>query len=747
MNKYMLYLISWLIIASAQHVGFLKLLIFDKATGNPLPYPTVYVKEAKITTLANEDGLLTLRLPEGKYSIEIWATGYDTTTVEVDIKPGITKNIKVELVPKPIKLGVVTVRAKAIERKKTPAVSLYKITRKQLVRLPVFGKPDIIQYLQTLPGVITTGDAGGKIFIRGGTPVQILTLLDGIPVYSLQHSVGFFSVIPTYAVGNVIFYAGGFPSEYGSRLSSVIDIRTRAVSRQPQAILHLNPVVSEAVFNLPISQNAGFLIAGQLGYLDYTQRLLYRYVDSPGLPYRLYDLLLKFEARSKAGNRISIFGFLFSDSILQPQLKYKWNNTGFGLRFVISPENTRFFLTGLLGYSQYNSIYQPGGFLPSQATLSTFHGEIHANYPFPDQTLKFGVQLTGAGTSLRFHTLYNTLITYQRYTSEIALYIKYRRLLADKMVIEPGLRAHFYASESIILPEPRLQIKWLITPSLRLKGAAGVYTQSLFTTTANYEATYLFVGYLNLPEESIPFRGKLLQQRIQTSADLIAGIEFEPSDWLFINLEAYRKWFIRLFSVNRYKIFPQDPNYMAETGWAHGIDAQIEIQHERFDARATYSLLLMKKQDQFITYTPWFARTHTINISIWAALDKASKWQAGIRWIFGSGLFFTPVGGFYPAYDFSAGIFSDPITGNYDFSILLDLSQYNAKTLPPYHRLDVSIERKFQISRQLTLTAFISIFNIYNRYNILFVNRVTGEILYQLPALPIAGLRLNFNYQ
>src|SRR5690606_35192440 len=89
------------------------------------------------------------------------------------------------------------------------------------------GSGDLATYLQTLPGVVTTGDRGGQLFVRGGTPAENLALVDGIPIYQPFHILGFFSVFPEDLVSSVDFYAGGFGARYSGRTSSVLDVQMR----------------------------------------------------------------------------------------------------------------------------------------------------------------------------------------------------------------------------------------------------------------------------------------------------------------------------------------------------------------------------------------------------------------------------------------------------------------------------------------------------------------------------------------
>jgi outer membrane receptor protein involved in Fe transport len=106
-------------------------------------------------------------------------------------------------------------------------MSVQKITPKEIDKLPsIGGEPDIAQYMQVLPGVVFTGDQGGQLYIRGGSPVQNKVMMDGMIVYNPFHSIGLFSVFDTDIIRNADIYTGGFGAQYGGRISSIMDVTT-----------------------------------------------------------------------------------------------------------------------------------------------------------------------------------------------------------------------------------------------------------------------------------------------------------------------------------------------------------------------------------------------------------------------------------------------------------------------------------------------------------------------------------------
>ena len=107
---------------------------------------------------------------------------------------------------------------------------LQKLVKQRQDSLAIYeaqNRPDLAQYLQVLTGVIFSGDQGGQLYIRGGTPIQNKVLMDGMVIYNPFHSIGLYSVFDADIIRGADIYTGGFNAEYGDRISSIMDITTR----------------------------------------------------------------------------------------------------------------------------------------------------------------------------------------------------------------------------------------------------------------------------------------------------------------------------------------------------------------------------------------------------------------------------------------------------------------------------------------------------------------------------------------
>ena len=181
-------------------------------------------KASIVGAVANNYGFYTLSLPAGERSITWSFLGYADQTETIDLRRDTVINIKLQPSAQ-IKEAIVTARKEAgINSTNTGAL---EVPQNALESMPaLFGEKDVLKTLQYLPGVQGGSTGSSGIYVRGGGPDENLILLDDIPLYSVNHMLGIFSVFTPEAVKKVTLFKGSFPARYGGRLSSVIDVRT-----------------------------------------------------------------------------------------------------------------------------------------------------------------------------------------------------------------------------------------------------------------------------------------------------------------------------------------------------------------------------------------------------------------------------------------------------------------------------------------------------------------------------------------
>ena len=224
------FLLTFLLSAAlhAQTTGIVRGFVYDEASGEPMLFTNVYLSGTNYGSTTDTEGFYSITAPAGSYTLVSSFVGYNSVQVAVQIQAGQILNQKIYLRETSQELQGVEITAEQQEARTEVRTSTVKLTPKQINRLPsVGGEADVAQYLQVLPGIVSTGDQGGQLFIRGGSPIQTKVLLDEITIYNPFHSVGLFSVFETDLIRNVDVMTGGFDASYGDRISAVIDVTTR----------------------------------------------------------------------------------------------------------------------------------------------------------------------------------------------------------------------------------------------------------------------------------------------------------------------------------------------------------------------------------------------------------------------------------------------------------------------------------------------------------------------------------------
>ena len=294
--------------------------VYEKATGEPMMFCNVYLKGTTYGASTDINGFFNItKIPDGDYLILVTNLGYDTISEKLSLRNNQVINKKYYLEESSVVLSAVNITADKIEARTETKTSVVNVTPKVITRIPTMGgQADLAQYLQVIPGVIFTGDQGGQLYIRGGSPIQNKVLLDGMVVYNPFHSIGLFSVFDTDIIRNAEIYTGGFGAEYGGRISSVMDITTRDGNKK-----RLAGKVGASTFGAKITlegplkkaknpddMTASFIISAKNSYLDKTSQSVYKPIlNGNELPYTYNDIYGKISINSTNGSKINFFGF------------------------------------------------------------------------------------------------------------------------------------------------------------------------------------------------------------------------------------------------------------------------------------------------------------------------------------------------------------------------------------------------------------------------------------------------------
>jgi CarboxypepD_reg-like domain/TonB-dependent Receptor Plug Domain len=730
--------------------------IYDADSGEPIVYATVALENTDLAVNTDANGFYSISdIKEGSYFLVCSFTGFDNSRSEIVVRRNEVINKTMYLKQSEIQLNEVAVSAQTERAKSEVQISKISVTPKQIKSLPsVGGDADIAQYLQVLPGVVSTGDQGGQIFIRGGSPVQNKILLDGLNIYNPFHSLGFFSVFETELIRNVEVLTGGFNAEYGGRISAIVDIKTREGNKSKfSGYTSISPFMGKILLETPLRKfeqgkgSTSFIITGKKSLIQNSSKSLYKYAttnDSTGLPFAFSDFYSKLSFISSNGSKVNFFGFNFNDEYNNPSVaKIGWGNTGVGADFTIIPNSSDIIVKGTIGYTNYDL-----GIKESTDRRNSGISEFGASVDFGlyknKSEIKYGFDIRAIKTDFQFVNPFKILLSQIQNTTEFSAFAKYRRNIGN-LTIEPSIRLMYYASQTKFSPEPRLGLKYNITDGLRIKAAGGFYSQNVMSTSNERDVVNLFYGFLTGPESQVRgLDGNYLTNKLQLAQHAVGGLEIDVKSNLKINLEAYYKNFSQLIVVNRNKVSINESDYAVETGKAYGAECTIKLEEKDFNVLTTYSYGFVNRFDGQQTYPTVFDRRHNLNVLTTYNFDRKGDFSISLRWNLGSGFPFTKTQGFYNQLTFSEGPNSNYLTENPDQIGIIYSQIRNGGRLPYYHRLDFSATRKFSFTKHTFLEVSASLTNAYNRDNIFYFDRIKYSRVNQLPILPALNVRFGF---
>lgn len=745
--------------------------VYDKETGTPLVSAIVTFKSSNQGAYTDGEGLFAIaELKPGKYIAYATNVGYDTVFFALEAKSGKVISHNFYITSKSKQLNQVYVNADKIRKTKEINISKTTIKPVQLTRIPsVGGEPDLVQYLQVLPGVVFSGDQGGQLYIRGGSPVMNKVLLDGLTVYNPFHSIGLFSVFDSDILKSVDVYSAGFSSEYGGRISAIVDVKTRDGNKNKfSGKVNSSPFNSKVLLEGPLKKyeagksSSSFIVSYKNSYLNKSAPIFYPNVNDGILPYSFSDFYSKLSFNSAKGSSMSIFGFDYSDAVDFPNsTSYNWKSRGLGTKFLLIPDGSKTILDGSVTFSNYLIQQIELDTRPRKSGINGYNVNLNfSRFVNESDKLKYGLEMNGFRTDFEFYNTLNRKISQNENTSEINAYFNYLKNFNKRVLLETGMRMQRYASLQETTLEPRLRLKYNISKRLRFKASTGIYSQNLMSAVSDRDVVNLFYGFLSGPTD-LPetFMGEEVTSKLQKSRHAVAGFEFDINSISEVNLEGYIKDFTQITNINRDKIFDNTrenqatrpyylyENYIVENGEAYGFDVTYKLENKRWYLWNVYSFNIVNRNDGRRTYQPHFDRRHNINIVGSYDFGKDLVWNANVRWNFGSGFPFTLTQGFYEQLNFNGGASTDYTTANGDLGILYD--DLNRGRLPYYHRLDASIKRKINFKREdkdskRKAEIIASVTNVYNRQNIFYFDRINYKRENQLPLLPSLSLSYSF---
>ncbi len=692
--------------------------------------------------VSNKDGVFVIpRLRSGTYIVAFTHVSYDTRADTVSLVTGELISIEVELQPSNFELGEIEVNDNRVGGAAAIRAGLQTIKPADMDLIPspdVSG--DLASVLNSLPGVVSTGDQGGQLYIRGGEPSQNLVLIDGILLYQPFHLVGFYSAFSSDIIASADIYAGGFGAKYGGRLSSVIDITARNGNlKRFESQISMSPFVVGAQIEGPLNdlKTFSYLISARHSVVE---DVAAKYVGEE-IPYRFNDIFAKIYGAARKNGRVSLSGIrtydrgiVGKDVGVTPLSEIRYKNEGASLRYLYLPGSIPVLAEFLITASRLNTSLGPE--IKPERESTTSRLDLSANvtsystfgaieWGLFARTLQLRSDLGGA---------FQEMVYSEEYVTEAGLYGGPHFKLKNGMSVHPSIRVHSFPSKNRVFVEPRFRFQWE-RESDAISAAAGFYHQEIVGVNDRRDATSIFTAWSATPSGQVP-----------RAFHAMTGYSKTLSPALTASAEVYFKDMKNLF-IAEWTAFPRlTTRLQLADGRVYGLDVRTEVRLKNFYGYVNYGLSSVQYGAKQPSLQLWFGtetfkfrpahdRRHQVNV---VGTTSFRKMKFSARWQFGSGLPFNRAQGFdgFVLMDSDVDVFTEP--GN---RRVIYERPFNG-ILPTYHRLDVSIDRSFKVGRS-DFTVQLSAINTYNRANIFYLDVFTLRRADQFPFIPSLGVKAN----
>ena len=706
--------------------------VTDSSTGEYVISARVYITNIDDTkplqgANTNKFGFYSIpKVQKGKYNLIVSSIAFQQYKTEITISDkDLALNIK--LVPQNIELGEIVVIADKDEQPAVNRIGTFDISPTFIAQMPasIGGEIDVFRSLQLLPGVQSASELSSGLYVRGGSPDQNLTLLDGVIVYNPAHLGGFFSVFNTDALKDIRLIKGVFPAEYGGRLSSVLDMTMKEGNKQKisgDAMISL--ISSKLTIEGPINEDVSFMISGRRMYFDVLMWLALNAADFADAPtYYFYDLNAKVNYKISDKDHIFLSAFFARDVLNAPdgideEFSMYWGNKTGNFRWMHIFSPTLFSNFSLI-YTDYNFNVDIEGNrterFESKSDINdiTLRGELQI-FPHEKHIIKTGVDITNHSFNVAAHLFMDELIEYPddfdllgRKTLnalEVALYGQDEWTINELFNANVGARLFYFNKGNYFSFEPRLSASYKVSDISSFKGGFAMANQFLHLIVRND---------ITLPTDLWFPSTETIQPSKAIQGMLGYETYFKNKEYYF-TIEAYYK---KMYNLYEYKDdvwfslgVPLENQFTKGEGDAYGVEFFLNKQVGKFSGWLGYTLAWTNRTFPELNYGKTFPtrydRRHDISVVMNYKFNK--KWEVGASWVYATGQAYTmPTGTF---------IFNDDPRNIQDYTTKYNYSSRNGTRLPSFHKLDLSFMYNSTFF-ELPSTWSFNLYNAYNRKN------------------------------
>ena len=733
--------------------------VMDAASKETLIGATVFDRNSGKGCATNNYGFYTLTLDQGGVDLQVSYVGYTQQNKAIDLKENLSINFLLETNTTLDEVVVEATRATVSAR--SPQMSVVELPVQQIKSIPtLFGEADVLKAIQLLPGVQNGSEGSAGMYVRGGGPDENLLLLDGVPVYNVNHALGFFSVFNPDALKNVTLYKGSFPAHFGGRLSSVVDIRMKEGDMQKyhgnvsvgliSSKLNVEgPIVKDKLsFNLSFRRTYGDLLI--------KPTLWIASAISPDMSklragYNFYDLNAKLNWKISDKDRLYL-SFYTGDDAISFGVRYKdyendgvqyTNNMGLGWRWGNKVASLRWnhvmsqklFMDASVNYTQYrhrltmdmsderfyeqyNQTVKDEFNMAYKSGINDLTAKVDFDYtPLPNHEIRFGGNYTyhmfrpevqSAKMVEGNQTAIDTTMSASNvYAHETALYAEDNMTFGDIFRVNAGLHYSTFTVDGKTYQsvQPRLSASVMLASNLSLKAGYAYMTQYVHL---------LSNSSLSLPTDLwVPVTKNIVPMNAH---QVSLGAFYELPKLFDISLEGYYKTMDNLIEYKDGASFfgssdTWENKVCMGRGWAYGVELLVQRSFGKTTGWVGYTWAHAKRQfdregmeiNGGKVFPAKYDRRHDISITVQHKFSD--RFDLSGTWVFSSGNCGTLGTQVY-----------EGLMDEWGYIPSINALERNNFRMGNYHRLDLSVNFHKQKKHGIR-TWNISVYNVYNHKN------------------------------
>ena len=708
--------------------------VLDKENGERIAYSSVIIAGTNQGSITNKEGYFVInQVITGKVEFFISHAAYKPAKV-IKMIESVDEEIffRVELDKAVIKVEGMDVKANKFEQEinsRQIKVSNVIRTIEDLTSIPSIADADVFRALQVLPGVSAMSDFSSGLYVRGGSPDQNLILLDDTDVYNPSHFGGIFSTFNTDAIENVELMKGGFPANYGGRLSSVLDVTNLDGNRKEhQGVARLSLISASSTLQGPWTRGS-YMLSFRRTYIDVLANL----ADIEIPDYYFYDGHAKLTWDLNEKDKVTTSCYFGKDDLSMDfgmEMSLDWGNETITTQWIhiFNPQLFSHFALSRSHFdfnfkllSESDQEFKQGNDIVDYTVKNKF-----SYYPNETHNIDFGYELKYLDVNFFVETTTdfdpNQLPNIKVPSIISSIYLQDSWKLGDYWTIQPGIRLALARATSRYLADEPTADYFRASPRFSIRRELNEFSNIYF----NYGRYYQFLTSMDAGDSPMGLWFPIDKSvKPGGSNHYILGYKTQIAEDFAFDIEGFYKTYENLVAARSETDYEWNNEtgvladiYNQGKGFSYGADIIFRTDWRGFEGFIGYGFSVTKKKIKELNinpangeeewYFPEYDRSHQLNIVESFNFSEAtgrrfwgSEFKIGSTYSFGSGQ--------------PTSIPEMLYFNGEDLTIMY--SYFDAERLPFYSRFDVSVKFKWEF-RNWSIEPYMQVINLFKHENV-----------------------------